>query len=133
MAAKVKFAVELKDGTRPEVDGYLVAPGLGVHKALAPDGTVAGTVTNLALPCSISLAAIALTMPSATLDIRTAGDNPAVTLAGGVSASFGAGAPNVNGRADLIIDTVRVTEETRPLRRVPPNDAVPVRARRRPR
>jgi hypothetical protein len=44
---KVRFAVEFKDGTRPEVDGYLVAPGLGVHRALAPDGTVLDGMWNV--------------------------------------------------------------------------------------
>lgn len=35
---KVVLAIEMLDGTRPNVDAYLVAPGLAVHRALLPDG-----------------------------------------------------------------------------------------------
>lgn len=38
MAARATFPVTMKDGTQPTVEGYLVAPGLGVHRAILLSG-----------------------------------------------------------------------------------------------
>jgi hypothetical protein len=46
VAAKTNLTVWMKDGTHPTVEGYLVAPGLGVHRCILGDGTL-GTDWNV--------------------------------------------------------------------------------------
>jgi hypothetical protein len=74
--------------------------------SLAANGGIAGRVSGLSPACSLELAAVALTINNATLDLGTNNGAGVAQLAGNAQGSFASNGQPVNGSGSVVIDLV---------------------------
>jgi hypothetical protein len=118
----VRFAPQVVLEQGPEVEGALSLPGFfacpdatlprrlslaGNRLRISSGGRITGTVTGLAPPCAIDLAALQVAISDASLQFAAQADSQSVVLSGAAAGSFTLAGNPVRGTGQMVVDLVR--------------------------
>lgn len=118
----VQFSPEVRMEQGPEIQGALVLPSFfacpdptaprrlslaGNQLQLGSSGRISGTVTGLAPPCAIDLAALQVTISNASLEFAAGADAQSVVLSGAAAANFALAGNPVRGTGQMAVDLMR--------------------------